>query len=75
MYYYLLYFFNKNNGVKDCIRTHKTSKKYLNKLIKLLEKENIIVLHQVGFLNVLEAQHYENNCDFDYDSAIKERGI
>ncbi len=75
MYYYLLFFFNKNNGVKDCISTHKTSKKELNKLINSLKKDNIFVLSFCGFKNVLDLQDYENNCDFDYDSAIKERGI
>ena len=70
MYYYLLYFYNQTNGAKDSVITHRFSRRYLNKLISLLKRDNIIVLSIHAFLRVKDAKAYDNTSDFDYDGAI-----
>lgn len=71
MYYYLLYYVNLKNGVKDSLITHKLSRRYLNKLIKMLAKDNIIVVSKQAFLRVSDAKQYDETSDFDYDGALK----
>ena len=75
MYYYILYYINTKSGAKDCIITHKLSRRNLNKLIAMLKRDNIIVVEKRGFKRVCDARMCIDTSDFDYDYAIKQNNI